>query len=57
MTDVTGMNNICIEIDEIMNEWNGNGMVIDVVDEKDKVMKRHKNWDFGMKIVDNHNKN
>ena len=39
-----------------MNEWMENGMAIDVVYEKDKVMTGHQNWAFGAWIAGNYDK-
>ena len=33
-----------------------NGIVIDIVDEKDKLMTRNQNWDFSVRFIVNYNK-
>ena len=43
-------------MNEIMNAWKEKGMVIDVVDEKQKLMTRDQNWAFSERVVGNANK-
>ena len=46
---------MCKAINEIMNEWAENRVVIDIADEKDKVMTRNQNWAFVARVVGNFN--
>ena len=56
MNDVIGVNNASGSINQIMNEWTEKGMVLDIVNEKYKVMIRDQNQAFGVRVVGTNNK-
>ena len=44
------------ETNEMINEWMGKRIVIDVVNYKEKVMTRDQNWAFSARVVGTSNK-
>ena len=57
LNDATWVSNACRAINEMINEWMEKDMVIDVVNEKEKVTTRYQNWAFRVKVVGTNDKN
>ena len=55
-SDVVGVNNSHMVINDAMNYWTKKRIVQNIVNEKNEVMNRNKNWAVGERIIGLKNK-